>query len=202
MLKFWIFNKIKKARQSLALFSRKSMALAKHSELHIHYKSLELPKVYDHAGSKEYSKDFTVALTIFDVFYETQMCDSVTTGKENASKDCNCIMAMFLTSFVIHFAFGMHAGAEQGGTLSRLSIHCGGRRKVPTIQHICFRKISGSDMGAPNFLPQEPSNLVTPLYACFMCMCLKRAIWLFGDKIWLFWRRQVGNPAKQQTQQD
>jgi len=37
--------------------------------------------------------------------------------------------------------------------------HCGWRHKVPTmsqipssIQYICFRKISGSNMGAPNLL--------------------------------------------------
>jgi len=23
--------------------------------------------------------------------------------------------------------------------------------------------------------------------ACFMCICLKIAIWLFWDKVWLFW---------------
>jgi len=33
-------------------------------------------------------------------------------------------------------------------------------------------------------------------YACFMCVSLKTAIWLFWDKVWLFWWRQVGNPGK------
>jgi len=30
--------------------------------------------------------------------------------------------------------------------------------------------------------------------ACFMFICLKTAIWLFWDKVWHFWWRQVGNP--------
>jgi len=47
----------------------------------------------------------------------------------------------------------------QGGTYPRAPNHCGGRCKVPamsqvvsSIQCICFRKTSGSSMGAPNFL--------------------------------------------------
>ena len=47
----------------------------------------------------------------------------------------------------------------------------GGLRRVPTmsqvlssIQYICFRKSSGSNMGHQTyFLPRAPSNLVTPL---------------------------------------
>jgi len=42
--------------------------------------------VYDHKGSKEYCKDFTVVLKIFDVFNKKQMYDSVFTGKEIADK--------------------------------------------------------------------------------------------------------------------
>jgi len=49
-------------------------------ELQIHYKSL-LTGVYDHAGYNEYSKDFTVALKIFNVFNKKQMYHSVFTGK-------------------------------------------------------------------------------------------------------------------------
>jgi len=55
------------------------------SDLHIHYKSL-LTGVYDHAGCKEYCKDFTVALKITDVTDRKQMYDSVSIGQENASK--------------------------------------------------------------------------------------------------------------------
>jgi len=55
---------------------------------------------------KEYCKDFTVALTIFHVFNKTQMYSSVITGKENASNIWNCIILMFLTSFIIYFVFG------------------------------------------------------------------------------------------------
>jgi len=31
--------------------------------------------------------------------------------------------------------------------------------------------------------------------ACFMCICLKIAIWLFWHKVWLFWWRQVSKPV-------
>ena len=50
--------------------------------------------------------------------------------------------------------------------------HCRGRRKAPTvlsqvlssIQYICFRKTSGSNIGRQTcFLPWAPSNVVTPL---------------------------------------
>jgi len=43
---------------------------------------------------------------MFNVFHKTQMYDRVITGKENASKDWNCIISMFLTSFNIYFVFG------------------------------------------------------------------------------------------------
>jgi len=56
------------------------------SELHIHCKS-PLMRVYDHAWCKEYCKDFTVALKIFDEFNRNQMYDSVFTGNENVSED-------------------------------------------------------------------------------------------------------------------
>jgi len=32
-------------------------------------------------------------------------------------------------------------------------------------------------------------------YAYLMCICCKTANWLFWDKVWLFWWRQVGNLA-------
>ena len=34
------------------------------------------------------------------------MYSSVITGKENASNIWNCIISMFLTSFIIYFVFG------------------------------------------------------------------------------------------------
>ena len=34
------------------------------------------------------------------------MYDSVIMGKENASKEWNCIISMFLTSFNVYFVFG------------------------------------------------------------------------------------------------
>jgi len=42
---------------------------------------------------------------MFDVFNKRQMYDSGITGKEDASKDRNCIMSMFLTSFNACFMF-------------------------------------------------------------------------------------------------
>ena len=86
------------------------------SELHIRYK-LILTRVYEHVGWKEYCKDFTAALNMFDVF--STKCNY---GKENTSKDWKCIILIFLTSFNMYFVFG---------------------------------------------------------YACFTCICLKTAIWLF-----------------------
>jgi len=59
--------------------------------MHIHYKSL-LTGVSNHAGCKEYCKYFTVALKFSDVFNKKQLYESVFTGKENASKNWNCIL--------------------------------------------------------------------------------------------------------------
>jgi len=62
-----------KARQNLAFFQSKRLSSGKTlSKLHIHYKYL-LTRVYDHAGYKEYCKDFTVALKIIDGIYKKQM---------------------------------------------------------------------------------------------------------------------------------
>jgi len=99
-------------------------------ELHFHCKSL-LTRLSDYAGCTEYCKYFTGALKMIDVISDKkQMYDSVFTGKENASKDWNCNLSIFLTSFNVYFVCG---------------------------------------------------------YACIMCIGLKTAIWLFWDKIWLFW---------------
>jgi len=57
----------------LAFFQTKRLSSGKRlSELDIHYKS-PLTRVHDHAGYKEYCKDFTVALKIIDVIYKEQM---------------------------------------------------------------------------------------------------------------------------------
>jgi len=45
---------------------------------------------------------------MFDVFNKKQIYDSVFTGQENASKNWNCIISMFLTSFNIYFCLVMH----------------------------------------------------------------------------------------------
>jgi len=43
---------------------------------------------------------------MIDVTNKKQMYDSVITGNQNASKDLNCIISMFLTSFNAYFVFG------------------------------------------------------------------------------------------------
>jgi len=75
------------------------------SELHIHYKSL-LKRVYNHAECAEYWKNFIFALKVINVIDKKQMYDSVIMGKENVSKEWNCIISMFLTSFNVSFVFG------------------------------------------------------------------------------------------------
>jgi len=43
---------------------------------------------------------------MINVIDKKQTCDSVITGKEKASKEWNCIISMFLTSFNVYFVFG------------------------------------------------------------------------------------------------
>ena len=93
----WLF--LKKKQTKSFFFSRSGLGSSKTlPELHIHQKSLMM-RVYDHAGYQEYCKDFTVALKMFDVFNKRQMYDNVIMGKENASRDWNCIISMFLRRF-------------------------------------------------------------------------------------------------------
>jgi len=64
---------------------------------------------YDHAGCIEYCQGFSVALNMInvdDVVDKKQMYNSVITRKECASKDWNCIISMFLMSFIVYFVFG------------------------------------------------------------------------------------------------
>jgi len=102
-----LFLEIKKIQNIfLALFQLERLGSGKTlSELHIYYKSL-LERVYNHAGCTKYLKDFTVALKMINVIDKKQMYDSVIMGKENASKEWNCIISMFLTSFNVCFVFG------------------------------------------------------------------------------------------------
>jgi len=43
---------------------------------------------------------------MINVIDKKQMYDSVISGKENASKEWNCIISMFLTGFNVCFVFG------------------------------------------------------------------------------------------------
>ena len=61
--------------------------------------------MYDHPGCTEYCKDFTVALKMIDVIDKKQMYDIVVTGKENVSKNYNCIISMLLINFNVYFMF-------------------------------------------------------------------------------------------------
>jgi len=93
--RLWLFLEIKKARQNLAFFSPKRLGSGKTlSELHIHHKSL-LKRLYDHAECAKYRQKFTFALKNINVIDKKQMYDSVIIGKENASKEWNCIYRCF-----------------------------------------------------------------------------------------------------------
>ena len=70
---FLEIKKPDKIRLFLPFFQSKRLISGKTlSELCIRYKYL-LTRVYDHAGDKEYCKNFTVALNIIDVIYKKQM---------------------------------------------------------------------------------------------------------------------------------
>ena len=47
-------------------------------------------------GAQNIEKKITVALKIIDVVDKKQMYDSVITGKENASKEWNCIISYYI----------------------------------------------------------------------------------------------------------
>jgi len=49
---------------------------------------------------------YSVGLKMIDFINKKQMYDSVFTGKVNFFKEWNCIVSMFVTSFVICFVFG------------------------------------------------------------------------------------------------
>jgi len=97
---------------------------------------------------------------------------------------CCHIAASCLVTYTSVAFYRLHYGSisrgvtrGKGGAITRAPNHSAGaewlqgRQNVPTmshvhssIQYICFRKTSGSKMGAPNLLlPRAPSNLVTPL---------------------------------------
>jgi len=101
----WLFLEIKKARQTL-VFSGffqswlwKSIDWAAYSLKNSSEKSITM------AACTKHRKDFTVALKLIDFIHKKQMCDNVITGKVNASKEWNCIVSMFLTSFNVSFGF-------------------------------------------------------------------------------------------------
>jgi len=178
------------------------------SELDLHYKSL-LTRVYDHAGCKEYCKDFIVALTIFDVFNKTQMYSSVITGKEKYSKNWNCIISIFLTSFIIYFVFGY--AYEEAGRRGGKGETIPGRRKVPTMSQTStffdtvqlLRKNLRFEHGSAK-LTSCPGSHLTSLRPCMHVLCvyvLRSLSGILRKRTVFFWRKQVGNPAKQQTQQ-
>ena len=98
--KIWLFL--------FLFFSMKGLTLTKHCLSYIFITNIFWQESMTIAGCKEYCKDFTVALKVFDVFNTKQQYNSVFTGKENASKNWNCILSMFLTSFNIYFCLVMH----------------------------------------------------------------------------------------------
>jgi len=66
----------------LAFFSRNSMALANYCLSCIFLTNLFWREYMTIAGCKEYCKDFTVALEMFDIFHKKQMHDNVITRKK------------------------------------------------------------------------------------------------------------------------
>jgi len=118
---FW---KWKKARYHLTFsdfFQLERLGSGKTlSKLHIHYKFL-LTSLWP-CRVQRILQRFFCCPKMFNLINKKQMYDSVISRKESASKEWNCIISMFPTTFNIHFVFG---------------------------------------------------------YACFMCICLETAIWLF-----------------------
>jgi len=57
-------------------------------------------------SAQNIEKKITFALKIINVINKKQMYDSVNMGKENASKEWDCIISMFLTTFKVYFVFG------------------------------------------------------------------------------------------------
>jgi len=62
-----------------------------------------MPMTTQGAKNRKY---FTVDLKMLDIFNNKKMYVTVSTVKENASEDWNCITTMFLTSFNNYFVFG------------------------------------------------------------------------------------------------
>jgi len=56
-------------------------------------------------GAQNIEKKCSFALKLINAIAKKQMHDSVITSKENASKEWNCIISMFLTSFNVSFVF-------------------------------------------------------------------------------------------------
>ena len=84
-------------------------------------------------------------------------------------------------------------GKEKEDTIPRASNHCEGRREVPTtlqvlssIQYICFRKTSGSNMRAPNLLRRH----LTSLRPCSQPCCWYQATLSWRRFMWNGWMRR------------
>ena len=162
-------------------FSRKSLALAKHCLSSIFITNLFWRESVTMQGAKNIDK-ILLLLSQFSIYLnKKQIYDSARTRKENASKYWNCIILMFLTSCIVYFVFGYACrGRTRGAQFPGRRITIGAPKSLNNVtnilsstQYICFWKTSGSNMGRQTcFLPREPSNLITPLYACFMWICL------------------------------
>ena len=82
---------------------------------------------------------------------------------------CKCTITKMTPAMQGRNEWGLGGHHSPGITMGALN-HCGGRHKVPTMsqilssmQYICFRKTSGSNMVAPNLLlaqwRSQPKNL-------------------------------------------
>ena len=87
-------------------FSRKGLALEKHCQSCILITNLFWKGSITMQSAQNIEKKFTFDLKMINVIDKKQIYDSVIVGKENASKEWNYIISMFLMSFNVYFVFG------------------------------------------------------------------------------------------------
>jgi len=105
------------------------------------------------------------------------MYSSVITGKEKYSKNWNCIISIFLTSFIIYFVFGY--AYEEAGRRGGKGETIPGRRKVPTMSQTStffdtvqlLRKNLRFEHGSAK-LTSCPGSHLTSLRPCMHVLCV------------------------------
>jgi len=106
------------------------------------------------------------------------MYDTVITWKENASKEWNFIVFLFLSGFIVYFVFVYacrdRTRGDKGEQYPGRRITAGASKSPNTvtlilssIQYICCRKTSVSNMGAPSLLLAQGA-----IQRCFTPVCI------------------------------